>query len=71
MTELEFTEKYDYEGGGVSALLGYGLSARDLDVKAGALYEAVKRFDDEYRPSLLALLDKIDSLIDDLLWPSE
>ena len=45
MTELEFAEKYDYEDGGVSALLYYGLSARDLDVKAGALYEAVKRFD--------------------------
>ena len=67
MTELEFAEKYDYEGGGVGALLDYGLSARDLDVKAGALYEAVKRFDDEYRPGLLALLDKIDSLVGDIL----
>ena len=67
MTELEFAEKYGYEGGGVSALLDYGLSARDLDVKAGALYEAVKRFDDEYRPGLLALLDKIEGLVGDIL----
>ena len=66
MTELEFAEKYDYEGG-VSALLGYDLSAKDLDVKAGALYEAVKRFDDEYRPGLLALLDKIEGLVGDVL----
>ena len=49
MTEREFAEKYDYEGGGVGALLDYGLSAKNLGVKAGALYEAVKRFDDEYR----------------------
>ena len=67
MTELEFAKKYDYEGGGVGALLDYGLSARDLDVKAGALYEAVKRFDDEYRPGLLALLDKIEGLVGDVL----
>ena len=67
MTELEFAEKYDYEGGGVSALLDYGLSAKDLNVKAGALYEAVKRFDDEYRPGLLVLLDKIEGLIGDVL----
>ena len=67
MTELEFTEKYDYEGGGVSALLGYGLSARDLDVKAGALYEAVKRFDDEYRMPLRDILNEIEGLIGDVL----
>lgn len=67
MTELEFAEKYDYEGGGVDALLNYGLSAKDLDMKVGALYEAVKRFDDEYRPGLLALLDKIEGLVGDIL----
>ena len=67
MTELEFAEKYDYEGGGVDALLVYGLSAKDLDVKAGSLSEAVKRFDDEYRPGLLALLAKIEGLIGDVL----
>ena len=66
MTEREFAEKYDYEGG-VSALLGYGLSAKNLGVKAGALYEAVKRFDDEYRVPLRDLLDEIDSLVNDLL----
>ena len=67
MTELEFAEKYDYAGGGVDALVNYGLSAKDLDMKAGALYEAVKRFDDECRPGLLALLDKIEGLVGDLL----
>lgn len=67
MTEREFAEKYDYEGGGVGALLDYGLSAKNLGVKAGALYEAVKRFDDEYRVPLRDLLDEIDSLVNDLL----
>ena len=67
MTELEFAEKYDYEGGGVGALLDYGLSARDLDVKAGALYEAVKRFDDEYRMPLRNILAEIDGLVGDVL----
>ena len=68
MTELEFAEKYDYEGG-VSALLGYGLSAKDLDVKAGALYEAVKRFGDEYRMPLRDILAEIDGLVCDILRP--
>ena len=67
MTELEFAEKYDYEGGGVDALLDYGLSARDLDVKTGALYEAVKRFDDEYRMPLRNILAEIDGLVGDVL----
>ena len=66
---MTYIQRWDKNPGGVGvdALLVYGLSAKDLDVKAGALYEAVKRFDDEYRPGLLALLDKIDGLIGDVL----
>ena len=67
MTELEFAENYDYEGGGVDTLLNYSLSAEDFDVKAGALYEAVKRFDDEYRMPLRDILNEIDGLVGDVL----
>lgn len=41
-TPEEFYEKCDYEGGIEEAIFGYGLSEKDLAVREGEFFEAVK-----------------------------
>ena len=42
MTNEEFAQKVEWEGGWLEAIFGYGLSESDLEEQSGPFYEAVK-----------------------------
>lgn len=66
MTEAEFVDKIDYEGGVCEAILGYGLKPGDCEPGAvAALFHLVYDGLMEVKPSIEALENWISAHMDD------
>lgn len=70
MTDSEFADKIDYEGGIFEAFLGYGLRSSDLEDHGSSLYAAVLAFEDvvnaqEFQSALENLKSEIEELVEE------
>ena len=60
MTDEEFFEKVDYEGGLLEAMVGYGLTHNDIDPQFPVLRAMVKKLESLLDP-VRVIVSKIDA----------
>mgnify|MGYP003590208938 CR=1 FL=1 len=60
MTDEEFFEKVDYEGGLLEAMVGYGLTHNDIDPQFPVLRAMVKKLESLLGP-VRVIVSKIDA----------